>query len=47
MIRKFSCGVVLEKVWKAVLSDPVVFKGKSWVDISADAKDFVTTLLNK
>lgn len=37
----------LSKVWKAILTEEVVFKGKAWLQVSTPAKDFVLFLLNK
>lgn len=37
----------LSKVWKAILTEDVAFKGKAWEQVSPEAKDFVTSLLNK
>ena len=37
----------LTAVWKAILTESPSFAGKTWADVSADAKDFVTLLLAK
>lgn len=37
----------LSRVWKAILTEDVVFKSKAWREVSEPAKDFVRTLLAK
>lgn len=37
----------LSKVWKAILTEDVAFKGKAWEQVSSEAKDFVKSLLTK
>ena len=37
----------LSKVWKAILTEQVSFKGSAWQGVPEVAKDFVKQLLNK
>jgi hypothetical protein len=35
------------QVWRSILSEQPSFKGSSWKEISQQAKDFCSSLLNK
>ena len=37
----------LSKVWRAILTEDVSFKGKYWEEVPETAKDFIKQLLNK
>jgi len=37
----------LSKIWKAILTEEVSFKGSAWQKVPQEAKDFVKLLLNK
>ena len=37
----------LSKIWKAILTEEVSFKGSAWQKVPEEAKDFVKLLLNK
>ena len=37
----------LSKVWRAILTEDVAFKGKTWEEVPSAAKDFIKLLLTK